>query len=83
MVKLVYDKRNCVGCPPEMGCLGRDCPQCYETVMRCDVCGKETRDLYRWDGDVDLCENCFDEKIEKIHITYDNCEDFINGSADR
>ena len=77
MVKLVYDKKNCVGCPPYMGCLGQMCPHCWETVMKCDVCGEEVDELYRWDGD-DMCDDCFKEEIEKIRITYDNCEDFIN-----
>ena len=78
MVKLVYDKSNCVGCPPWMGCLGKMCPHCWETVMRCDICRKEADELYRWDGD-DMCDDCFNENVlEKIHITYDNCEDFVD-----
>ena len=77
MVSLVYDKRNCVGCPPYMGCLGKMCPYCWEATLKCDECGEEVEDLYRLDGD-DLCDECFRKAVEKIHITYDNCGDFVD-----
>ena len=35
---------ECVGCPPELGCLGQLCP--YQNVPRCycDECGEEITD---------------------------------------
>lgn len=67
MIKTVYDKGNCVGCPPETGCLGKSCPQCWETIMECDICGCETDDLYRdLDTGEELCESCRDSRYEHI-----------------
>lgn len=79
MIKLVYDKGNCVHCPPEMGCMGRECPQCWEFRMTCDRCQHETEELYKVD-DEQMCGDCFDTFIAETypHITYDNAEDYIS-----
>lgn len=81
MIKLIYDKGNCVGCPPEMGCMGKDCPQCWETKMICDICGGECSEVWKADG-ADYCEDCFDFYIKEhyVHVTYDNAGDFIDES---
>ena len=85
MIKLVYDKGECVGCPPEMGCMGRACQMCWVTKMFCDDCGNEVEELYQMDYNNNkynrpyhLCEDCFNEYLAQQypHITYDNCEDF-------
>lgn len=49
-------ENECVGCPPDMGCLGSSCP--YRNVERyyCDKCGAENV-LYHWD-DSELCAEC-------------------------
>lgn len=59
---------NCVGCPPEMGCMGQACPyhphksQCL--VYYCDACGEAVEsehDLYRVPGQNEetwVCEKC-------------------------
>ena len=75
MIKLVYDKGNCVGCPPYMGCLGSMCPMCYETVMICDECGQEVDGLYRDEDNVDWCDECRDKQYTRIDI--DNAGDFV------
>lgn len=82
MVKLVYDKGGCVGCPKEWGCLGASCPHCWETVMVCDECGEECDELFCHEGETSyqLCESCFDDTI--IHITIDNAEDYIEERED-
>ena len=81
MVKLVYDKGNCIGCPPEMGCLGAGCPYCYEAVMICDDCKQECDELYRdKDTGADLCEDCRNALYE--HITIDNVGDYAEDDAD-
>ena len=54
---------ECVGCPPEMGCLGDSCPNRNVPHIYCDKCGEEYEELYRYDGK-ELCENCF----EKINL---------------
>lgn len=84
MVKLVYDKNNCCGCPPEMGCMGRFCPQCWETVITCDICKQETDEVWKVGKD-DYCQSCFDTYIKEtyVHVTYDNAEDFIDETDDR
>ena len=57
-------ENECVGCPPEMGCLGRSCP--YMNVVRyyCDECGYE-RKLRHYD-DKELCEDCLLEKFDVV-----------------
>lgn len=76
MVKLEYDKGGCVGCPADWGCLGRNCPHCWETIMICDVCEQESDELYRFD-DTDYCEECKDKLFTRI--SFYNVEDYANG----
>jgi hypothetical protein len=54
----------CVGCPPEMGCLGVGCPQRNVPVYRCDKCGRE-EELYEYDGR-ELCIDCIKELLDKV-----------------
>lgn len=49
-------ENSCVGCPPEMGCLGNSCPYKNVPIDYCDSCGKEGA-AYRIDGE-DYCEDC-------------------------
>ena len=79
MIKLIYDKGNCVGCPPEMGCMGKDCPQCWETHLFCDICKEEVDALFRGKATgIDACEDCRDAAY--TYITIDNAGDFIDES---
>ena len=57
-------ENECVGCPPEMGCLGRSCP--YRNVVHyyCDKCGKESK-LRHYDGS-ELCEECLLEEFDVV-----------------
>lgn len=57
-------KDECVGCPPEIGCLGSSCP--YKDVVHyyCDNCGEETQ-LYYYD-DKELCIDCIEKTLEKV-----------------
>lgn len=57
---------ECVGCPPEIGCLGSSCP--YKNVHRfyCDKCGEEDV-LYWWDGQ-QLCLDCIETLLERVEI---------------
>ena len=47
---------ECVGCPPEIGCLHSACK--YQNVPHyyCDKCGDEDK-LYDYDGE-QLCKSC-------------------------
>ena len=55
---------DCVGCPPEMGCLGDTCKFKHVPHLYCDECTGEQTDLY--DG---LCIDCFisDRKMKAEH----------------
>ena len=82
---IVYEDR-CVMCPPEMGCLGNDCPKLHVPVHQCDICRRYVAD-YQIDGE-DYCETCakkyiqdaFDdlslqEKADLLHINLKYAED--------
>lgn len=55
MVKYVD---GCVGCPTEMGCLGRSCPYMNMPVACCDRCEDEDEEFYELDGEY-LCRDCY------------------------
>ena len=59
-------ENECVGCPPEIGCLGDSCPNRKVAHYFCDKCDAEVslEDLYEVD-DEDLCEDCLKEKFRK------------------
>lgn len=61
MIKIEND---CVGCPPEMGCMGNSCK--YRNVKHyyCDECDEET-DIYDFDGE-ELCIDCIEKRLKKI-----------------
>lgn len=60
-------KNECVGCPPERGCLGSTCPNRNIPYLVCDECGDECDILYDYDGD-ELCEYCLLDKFRRITI---------------
>lgn len=61
MIKIEND---CVGCPPEMGCMGSSCPNRNVKHFYCDDCGDET-DLYEFDGE-ELCIDCIEKRLDKV-----------------
>lgn len=52
---------GCVGCPPELGCLGDSCPNRKIIHTYCDCCGEEEQ-LY-WYEEEQLCKECITEKV--------------------
>ena len=64
MIKLEND---CVGCPPEMGCLGDGCPNRNVPYYYCDECG-ESEILYHFDGE-QLCIDCIKKRLEEVIYT--------------
>lgn len=58
---------GCVGCPREMGCLGRACPDRKIPRMYCDECGEECSQLYWLDGE-QYCADCVIDKLEKVDV---------------
>ena len=57
---------ECVGCPPERGCLGRACPNRNIPIWYCDECGDEGVDLYEVD-DEEVCAKCALQMLPKVH----------------
>ena len=55
-------ENECVGCPPEIGCIGPSCPYVHVTRCYCDVCGESAE--YTIDGK-DYCENCATEYLQE------------------
>lgn len=60
---MIRHESMCVGCPPELGCLGKGCPYNNVSVCYCDICEDNTAD-YHADGQ-DICEVCMDEHIKE------------------
>jgi len=54
---MIVHENQCVGCPPEMGCLGSSCSYNDVIVAYCDECGYDTEVLYEYNGK-ELCEAC-------------------------
>ena len=63
---MIEYENECVGCPPEMGCMGSSCPNRNVPHYYCDECGDETS-LYYYD-DKELCIDCIKEKLEKVEV---------------
>lgn len=60
---------ECVGCPPELGCLGESCPYKRVPHMYCDRCGEEVDTLYKDQyGEYCLCRECFYETVDKLTL---------------
>lgn len=57
-------ENECVGCPPNMGCLGGACPYRNVPVWVCDKCGEEAEELWKYEGE-ELCQDCLLETIPK------------------
>lgn len=56
---MIRYENQCVGCPPEMGCMGEGCPKRNVPVPYCDECDNELdpNEIYEVDGQM-LCEEC-------------------------
>ena len=74
---MITFENECVGCPPEMGCLGSCCPYRYVPHLECDSCKDEVEELYDTDRG-QLCEDCAtdEEKEECDKIDSDNADKY-------
>ena len=61
---MIKKENECVGCPPEMGCLGSSCPNRNVIRIYCDKCGDEGK-IYRYDGE-HLCINCIEATLKEV-----------------
>lgn len=62
MIKI---ENECVGCPPDMGCLGTSCSYLDVPRFYCDDCGYEVDKLYHYDGQ-ELCIDCIEKRLEEV-----------------
>lgn len=56
-----YYVNECVGCPPEMGCLGSACPNKHIPYYKCDICGEDElteESMYN----EDICNACANDE---------------------
>lgn len=58
-------ENECVGCPPELGCMGSVCR--YKNVPHyyCDWCKEEDIKLYDYNG-WEICEECLLKEFDVI-----------------
>lgn len=61
MIKI---ENECVGCPPDLGCIGNSCPYLHVYRFYCDKCNCE-EELY-WFEDEQLCIDCILEQLERV-----------------
>lgn len=64
---MVKVENDCVGCPPEIGCMGSACPYRSAKVTVCDNCGKMAE--YNVDGE-DFCVECLEEYLKDSFNEY-------------
>ena len=57
-------ENECVGCSPEMRCIGDSCPNRNVVRYYCDKCDTEET-LYHHDGK-ELCIDCIIETLDKV-----------------
>ena len=62
---MIRYENQCVGCPPEMGCLGSTCPNRNVPHYYCDECGEEIEHLFEMYGE-ELCESCLKAIFKKV-----------------
>ena len=51
----------CVGCPPELGCVGDACPNRNVPIFVCDRCGDDIEGEAREVDGEELCDECYIE----------------------
>jgi hypothetical protein len=61
-------ENECVGCPPDLGCLGSSCPYRNVEHIVCDLCGEPAEYVV---DDEELCEDCAKERILEVFNNYD------------
>ena len=64
---MIEYENECVGCPPEIGCLGDNCPYSHVKHLYCDECGDEVGTLYDLDNS-QYCEKCVLGQLHKHTI---------------
>lgn len=63
---MVKYENECVGCPPDIGCIGEYCPYLNVPRLYCDECDNE--DILYWWDDQQLCLYCIEARLERVEI---------------
>ena len=64
---MIKYENECVGCPPDWGCIGDSCPYLNVPRLYCDYCDNEEYTLYWWD-DRQVCLDCIEAQLERVEI---------------
>lgn len=61
---MIRYENECVGCT-EMGmyCIGESCSNRHVKHYYCDECGEEADELYEYDTDYWICEDCLKQQF--------------------
>lgn len=62
---MIKYENECIGCPPDIGCIGESCPYLNVPRLYCDECGNNEDTLYWWD-DQQLCLGCVEARLERV-----------------
>lgn len=74
---MIRFENECVGCPPNMGCMGAGCPNRHVPYLICDKCGQDAEELYNTENG-QLCSDCVEgDKEDYEIINPDNVCDFV------
>jgi len=65
---MIKYENQCVGCPPERGCMGESCRNRNVPVMICDDCGDECQELYYGTDGQEVCNVCLKHHVDKVVI---------------
>ena len=65
---MIEYENNCVGCPPNLGCLGDTCPNRNVPYLYCDECDADVETLYEDESGQQLCEECLLKRFKRIDI---------------
>ena len=60
---------ECVGCPPEMGCLGNSCPNKNVPYYYCDICGEVVDSYFDINGEM-VCNDCAHNLLTEMYEYY-------------
>lgn len=60
---MITYENECVGCPPEIGCMGSACPYRYVPHYYCDNCGRELYEVD--DNDRQICTECMEDLADE------------------
>lgn len=64
---MIRYENECVGCPPELGCLGSCCPNRNVPHFYCDNCGDDVEELFECCG-MQMCRDCVEKMLKDKEV---------------